>query len=61
MKRAAVTPQSSITLDRGPEFEGQVLDTWACEHKLRSNFIRPGKPVENAYIESSTVGFATSA
>ena len=35
-----------------PEFEGQVLDTWAYEHGLRLNFIRPGKPVENAYIES---------
>lgn len=42
----------SITVDHGPEFEGQVLDTWAYEHGLRLNFIRPGKPVENAYIES---------
>lgn len=43
---------SSITVDHGPEFDGQVLDTWAYEHGLRLNFIRPGKPVENAYIES---------
>lgn len=43
---------ASITVDHGPEFEGQVLDTWAYEHRLRLNFIRPGKPVENAYIES---------
>ena len=42
----------SITVDHGPEFEGQVLDAWAYEHGVRLNFIRPGKPVENAYIES---------
>lgn len=42
----------SITVDHGPEFEGQALDAWAYEHHVRLNFIRPGKPVENAYIES---------
>jgi putative transposase len=42
----------SITVDHGPEFAGQVLDSWAYEHRVRLNFIRPGKPVENAYIES---------
>jgi putative transposase len=42
----------SITVDHGPEFEGQVLDAWAYEHSVRLSFIRPGKPVENAYIES---------
>jgi putative transposase len=42
----------SITVDHGPEFEGQVLDAWAYEHGVRLSFIRPGKPVENAYIES---------
>ena len=42
----------SITVDHGPEFEGQVLDAWAYAHQLQLAFIRPGKPVENAYIES---------
>ena len=42
----------SITVDHGPEFEGQVLDAWAYERGVRLNFIRPGKPIENAYIES---------
>jgi putative transposase len=42
----------SITVDHGPEFEGKVLDAWAYERGVRLNFIRPGKPVENAYIES---------
>jgi putative transposase len=42
----------SITVDHGPEFEGQVLDVWAYEHLVQLSFIRPGKPNENAYIES---------
>jgi putative transposase len=42
----------SITVDHGPEFEGQVLDAWAYTRGVVLNFIRPGKPVENAYIES---------
>ena len=42
----------SITVDHGPEFEGQVLDAWAYRTGVRLNFIRPGKPVENAYVES---------
>lgn len=43
---------SSITVDHGPEFESQLLDAWAYRHAVRLAFIRPGKPVENAYIES---------
>jgi len=41
-----------ITVDNGPEFSGKTLDEWAYQNKIRLNFIRPGKPVENAYIES---------
>jgi putative transposase len=43
---------ASITVDHGPEFEGQVLDAWAYSSHVRLSFIRPGKPNENAYIES---------
>jgi putative transposase len=42
----------SITVDHGPEFEGQALDAWAFEKGVQLAFIRPGKPVENAYVES---------
>jgi putative transposase len=42
----------SITVDHGPEFEGQALDAWAYKRAVRLAFIRPGKPVENAYVES---------
>jgi putative transposase len=42
----------SITVDNGPEFDGQVLDKWAYRRGVQLSFIRPGKPNENAYIES---------
>lgn len=41
-----------ITVDNGPEFAGKALDEWAYRHGIKLNFIRPGKPVENCYIES---------
>lgn len=41
-----------ITVDNGPEFAGKALDAWAYRHGIKLHFIRPGKPVENAYIES---------
>jgi len=44
-------PQS-ITVDHGPEFESQALDAWAFAKGVQLAFIRPGKPVENAYVES---------
>ncbi|WP_408734042.1 IS3 family transposase [Paraburkholderia bannensis] len=43
---------ASITVDNGPEFAGKVLDAWAYEVDVTLSFIRPGRPVENAYIES---------
>lgn len=42
----------SITVDTGPEFAGRVLDTLAYQVGVKLSFIRPGKPVENVYIES---------
>ena len=41
-----------ITIDNGPEFAGKVLDEWAYRKGVKLNFIRPGKPIENAYAES---------
>ena len=48
----ARTSIPSITVDNGPEFDGQVLDKWAYRSGVQLSFIRPGKPNENAYIES---------
>ena len=41
-----------ITVDNGPEFAGRILDAWAYAHGVHLHFIDPGKPVQNAYIES---------
>jgi len=41
-----------IVIDNGPEFVSNALDAWAYERGIKLTFIRPGKPVENAYIES---------
>ena len=41
-----------ITVDNGPEFSGKVMDEWAYRMGVKLNFIRPGKPVENAFAES---------
>lgn len=38
--------------DNGPEFASRVLDQWAYTHDIRLQFIEPGKPSQNAYIES---------
>lgn len=42
----------SIVCDNGPEFIGQTVDFWAYRHGVSLSFIEPGKPVQNAYIES---------
>jgi len=41
-----------ISCDNGPEFRSRALDAWAYEHHVLLHFIQPGKPVQNAYIES---------
>lgn len=41
-----------IVTDNGPEFAGKALDAWAYRRGVKLHFIRPGKPVENAYVES---------
>lgn len=41
-----------IVTDNGPEFTSKALDTWAYQNHVRLSYIRPGKPMENGYIES---------
>src|SRR5690606_37496913 len=41
-----------ITVDNGPEFVSKALDEWAYAVGLQLRFIQPGKPQQNAYIES---------
>jgi putative transposase len=44
-------PKRIIT-DNGPEFISKALDRWAYEHRVEHQFIQPGKPVQNAFVES---------
>src|SRR5262249_25321853 len=41
-----------ITVDNGPEFISNALDQWAHAHGVQLHLSRPGKPVDNAFIES---------
>jgi putative transposase len=42
----------SITVDNGSEFSGRALEAWAMANDVQLCFIRPGRPVENGFIES---------
>jgi putative transposase len=42
----------SLTLDHGTEFTSRALEDWAFARGVELDFTRPGKPVDNAYIES---------
>ena len=42
----------AITCDNGTEFTSRHFDAWAYFRKIDLDFIRPGKPPENAFIES---------
>ncbi len=38
--------------DNGSEFTSQIMDLWAYHHQVRIDFSRPGKPTDNAHVES---------
>jgi putative transposase len=42
----------TIVMDNGPEFCSRALDKWADDNKVSLHFIQPGKPVQNAFVES---------
>ena len=54
LDRALVTGQAprSITVDHGTEFMSRALEDGAYQRSVQLDFIRPGKPVENAFIDS---------
>jgi len=46
---------SVIQVDNGPEFISRNLDAWAYREKVSLDFSRPGKPTDNAFVESFNV------
>jgi putative transposase len=49
---AARVAPISITVANGTEFYSRALEAWGYQYGVQLVFIRPGKPVENSYIES---------
>ncbi len=45
------TPQV-LFCDNGSEFASQAMDLWAYRNGVRIDFSRPGKPTDNAFVES---------
>jgi putative transposase len=41
-----------MVMDNGPEFTGRALFAWATRTGVRLRFIQPGKPIQNAFVES---------
>jgi len=54
LERAALTQglPDVITVDNGPEFISKAVDAWAYANGVKLHFVQPGKPTQNAYIES---------
>ena len=43
---------TQLLCDNGSEFWSQIVDLWAYQHHVRIDFSRPGKPTDNAHVES---------
>lgn len=41
-----------IVVDNGPEFRSKAMQAWCTKHHVELYFIEPGKPTQNAFIES---------
>jgi transposase InsO family protein len=48
----------TIVLDNGPEMTSKAMFFWSQETKVKLHFIQPGKPTQNAFVESFN-GFGT--
>jgi putative transposase len=43
---------ATIKVDNGSEFISKMMDKWAYERGVKLDFSRPGKPTDNAKVES---------
>lgn len=50
--KATVGVPKRLAVDNGPEFISKVLDAWAYRNGVQLEFSRPGKPTDNAFVES---------
>lgn len=41
-----------LTCDNGSEFTSRAMQAWALRHNVRLNFTTPGRPTQNAFVES---------
>lgn len=42
---------AKLRMDNGPEFISSTLADWAEKHRVNLEFIKPGKPTQNSFIE----------
>jgi putative transposase len=49
---ATVGLPTRLAVDNGPEFISKALDSWAYRNGVALEFSRPGKPTDNAFVES---------
>ena len=47
----------SIRTDNGSEFTSKAFCLWLMQQGIRHHFIQPGKPMQNAYIESEIISW----
>jgi putative transposase len=43
---------STLVCDNGPEFTSKAMFFWARDRQIKLHFIQPGKPTQNAFVES---------
>ena len=50
--RLANRTPTKVFVDNGSEFTSQIMDLWAYHRGVKIEFSRPGKPTDNAFVES---------
>jgi putative transposase len=51
----------AVRTDNGPEFTCRAFMTWAQKHDIKHILIQPGRPTQNAYVESFNGTFRDEA